>query len=95
MRLRAACLSLLVLFAPVCLAAQVPSIQQGTATSTGPGTLRVNIAAVDTTRAFLVFQTSHDSSSPDDSTIRGHLTSATTIDFDQVSNETSTMNISW
>lgn len=95
MRRCAAVLCLVALVAPACMAAQVASIQSGTATSTANGTLTVNISAVDPAAAFLVFQARHSSNTPDDSTIRGELASATSLEFTRVSNGTNPIDVSW
>ena len=76
-------------------AATVNSVQNGTTTSSGNGTITVPIAAVDTTKSFLVFGTRHDSNSPPGSMIGGRIASPTTVEFVRTTNETSTMTIHW
>ncbi|MGE3166825.1 MAG: IPT/TIG domain-containing protein, partial [Planctomycetota bacterium] len=73
------------------------NVQSGTATSTANGTVTVNIAAVDPSRAFLIFQTRHNSNRPVGSMLRGRIATATTIEFVRVTNESPavTMNIQW
>lgn len=87
------CLAMFV--APAGFAAQVASIQSGTATSTANGTLVVNISAVDLTRSFLVFNARHNSNQPPGSTIRGEMASSTTLEFTQVNDSSNTINIQW
>ncbi len=65
------------------------TVQSGSTTNTtnGPGT--VAITPVDTAKSFLLFSTSHNSSQPVGSLIRGRVASATTIEFDRVTDEAS------
>ena len=91
-------LALLVLAAlpRIAFAAEVAGVQSGTATSTGNGTLVVNLSrAVDPARSVLFFHTRHDSNRPPGSMVRGALQSATTLSFTRVSNETSLIDIHW
>lgn len=76
-------------------AATIKSVQSGTATSTGNGTVTVTISSVDTSKSFLVFQTRHNNNRPPGSTLRGQLTSSTTVEFSRVTNETGTIDIQW
>jgi len=78
-------------------AALLSSVQTGTATSTGPGIVAVAIAAVDTTKSFLVFQTRSDSDRPVASYLRGRLASSTSIEFERASDEASPLpvDIQW
>ena len=79
----------------VAQAAEVKVVQSGTATSSGNGTVTVTINAVDTTKAFLIFQTRHNSNRPVGSMIRGQIASSTTLQFARVTDESSTMQIQW
>ena len=83
----AAAVASVVLCGAPSFAATVRSLQSGTATSSANGTLTVTIAAVDTTKAALFFETRHNSNRPVASTVRGKLSSSTTIDFVRVTNE--------
>jgi hypothetical protein len=78
-----------------CLAAETKTIQKGTATSTGDGTTTVAISAVDTTKAFLIFNLSTNSNRPVGSVIRGRLASATSLEFIRSTDETSMITIQW
>src|SRR3954452_5505142 len=78
-----------------CLAAEAKTIQKGTATSTGNGTTTVAINAVDTTKAFLMFNLNSNLDRPPGSEVRGRVASATTLEFIRVTDETSTINIQW
>ncbi len=76
-------------------AATIKAVQSGTASSSGNGTVTVNITSVDTSKSFLVFQTRHNSNRPEGSALRGKLASSTTLEFTRVTNETSTIEIRW
>src|SRR3990172_3010132 len=71
------------------------TVQSGTATSTGNGTTTVSINSVDASKAFLVFQTRHNSNRPPGSMVRGQILNATTLEFVRVTDETSTISITW
>ena len=71
------------------------SVQTGTATSTATGTLTVTIAAVDPTKAFLLFSTRSSSADPDSSMVRGRIASATTLEFARNSNDAAAIEIRW
>lgn len=62
-------------------AAILSRLQSGTTTSTVNGTTTVTIAAVDTTKSFLVFNVRSDSNRPPESVVMGRLASSTTIEF--------------
>ncbi|MFT6438052.1 MAG: hypothetical protein ACJAVI_006138, partial [Candidatus Azotimanducaceae bacterium] len=85
----------IIVFVPLTQAAVVNSVQSGTTSSTGNGTLTVNVASVDTSKSFLIFQTRHASNRPVGSTIRGELASSTQLEFTHVSNENATIEIQW
>ena len=72
-----------------CMLPRVSDVQRGTATSAANGTLTVAITAVDPTRAFLVFSTSHASNRPGSSMLRGQLSSSTALNFTRVTDEVS------
>jgi len=71
-------------------AAQISSVQRGTATSTGDGTTTVSISSVDTAKAFLIFSTRHNGDRPVNSEIRGRIATSTSLEFLRV---TSTTNL--
>ena len=75
--------------------AVLKGVQSGTATSTGNGTVTVNITSVDTSKAFLIFQTRHSSNRPGGFMLRGRIASSTTLEFTRVTPESSTINIQW
>ena len=66
------------------------TVQQGTTTISsngGTSTLTVPITSVDTSKAFLLFQTRHDGNRPVNSMIRGRIASATSVESVRVSDE--------
>ena len=70
-------------------------IQKGTATLTpGSSTVTATIAAVDPTRAFLTYTIRGSDNSPDDITVTGELTNATTVTFAR-EGISGTVNIEW
>jgi hypothetical protein len=74
--------------------AAVKSRQVGTATSTGNGVVTVTISTVDRTRSFLIFHTRHNLNRPV-TQVRGRIASSTTLEFERVTDEASTVNIRW
>jgi predicted ribosomally synthesized peptide with SipW-like signal peptide len=70
-----------------CFGTQLKSMQSGTAVSNANGTQTVPISSVDTTKAFLLFDTRHNSNRPVGSALRGRVASATTLEFVRVTNE--------
>ncbi len=75
--------------------ATVSSIQTGTVDSTANGTTTVTISAVDTTASFLIFQTRSNTNVPPGEYLRGKIATSTTLAFDRVTSETSTVTIRW
>ncbi len=73
------------------------SVQTGTAVSTTDGVTTATIAAVDPTRAFLMFSTRHNSNRPVASEIGGRIASTTTLEFYRDTNEVTpvAMTIEW
>ncbi len=65
----------------------VRSLQSGTAVSSSNGVVMVPISAVDTTKAFLMFNARHDSGRPVGSEVRGRIAAPTTLEFVRVTNE--------
>jgi len=80
---------------PTNYAAVVASVQSGTTSSTGNGTVTVGVTSVDMSKSFLIFQTRHSGNRPASSTVRGELTSGTTLAFTRSTNESSTIEIQW
>ena len=68
-------------------AAALQQMQSGTAVSTANGTQTITISSVDITKSFLIFQTRSSGDRPVNSTVRGRLASATTIEFERSTNE--------
>lgn len=64
-----------------CFDARVASVQNGTAISAANGDQAVAIAAVDTSRSFLVYSVSSASAQPGDTLVRGRLLDTTTVQF--------------
>lgn len=79
----------------VAYAAEFKAIQSGATSSSGDGTVTVTISSVDTTKAFLIFQTRHNSNRTVGSMVRGRIATSTTLQFTRVTDETSTMQIQW
>lgn len=76
-------------------AADVASVQRGTAQSSAAGTITIPLAtAVDASRSVLFFSTRHSSDRPTGSMLRGTLNGAS-VSFTRVSNETSVIDINW
>ena len=80
-------------------AAVAQRVQSGTAVNTANGIQSIAITSVDTTKSFLIFETRTNSTRPVGSTIRGRLASATTIEFERVTDgvapEPAAINIQW
>ena len=78
------------------LTAAFKGVQSGTLTSVGNGT---NIATLATpvvpTNAFLLFNTSGNSSVPGGAMVRGSITASNTVTFVRTTTESSSMNIQW
>jgi hypothetical protein len=73
----------------------VKTLQKGTATSSGNGTVTVAITAVDPAKSFLIFNLRSNSPRPVGSGLAGRLASSTTLEFWRVTDETSTIQIQW
>lgn len=73
------------------------TVQSGTASNTANGTQTVTISSVDTSKAFLLFSTRHNSNRPVGSVLGGQIASSTTIEFVRVTNEgsPSAIDIQW
>ncbi len=69
---------------PDAQAASVQKTQSGTVVNSANGTQTVTISSIDTTKSILFFSTEHSSNRPVGSTVRGRLASATTIQFERV-----------
>ncbi|HDY75884.1 MAG TPA: hypothetical protein ENH49_05105, partial [Candidatus Marinimicrobia bacterium] len=76
-------------------AAAVDNVQSGTLSSSGNGTVTANITAVDLSKSFLIFNTRSNSNRPPGSMVRGRIASSTTVEFERVTNESSTISIQW
>jgi hypothetical protein len=79
-------------------AAICQSVQSGTAVNTANGIQTITISSVDTTKSVLFFQTRSSGNRPVQSEVRGRLQTATTIQFERVTDETTpaaTINIQW
>ena len=76
-------------------AAVLQLVQSNTVTSSATGITTVTLGIpVDTTKSFLVFQARTSAAVPGGATVRGRLTS-TTVEFQRVTSETSTITIQW
>ena len=78
-------------------AAVAQLVQSGTAVNTANGIQTIGISSVDTTKSVLIFQARSNSNRPVASEVRGRLQSATTIQFERVTDEASpaAINIQW
>ncbi|MEZ5561268.1 MAG: LamG domain-containing protein [Pseudomonadales bacterium] len=77
-------------------AAELSGIQRGTLTSTGNGTVTVDLpTAVDPARTVLFFHTRHDDNEPADSMVRGTLLNGSTLAFTRVTNGSGDIDIVW
>jgi hypothetical protein len=94
--LRRMAASLLLALGTVALMCAVPSVasaailqqvQSGTAVNNAAGTQTITISAIDTTKSFLIFTVRSSGDRPVNSTVRGRIASATTIQFDRSTNE--------
>ena len=89
-------LSFAALFSVALSAAEVSSLQRGTAQSTGNGDVVVTLPqSVDPSRSVLFFSSRHNSDRPPGSMLRGRLSGSTTVTFTRVSNQTSAIDINW
>jgi hypothetical protein len=87
----------------VCAAAQdagaavLQQVQSGTTVNTTNGTQTIAISSVDITKSFLIFQVRSSGDRPVNTTVRGRLASATTIQFERSTNEGAPLaiNIQW
>ncbi len=70
-----------------------PTVQSGTTTNSANGTQTVSISSVDPTRAFLLFSTRHNSNQPRGSFIGGEIASATTVEFNRNTSESTPADI--
>lgn len=71
------------------------SVQSGNLTSSANGTVTATISTVDMTKAFLLFSLSSNLNRPPGSEVKGRLASATTVEFNRVTDETATITIHW
>lgn len=80
-----------------CMVPRVKDVQRGTLSHTVNGSVAVAVTSVDTSRAFLLFTTSHGSSRPPESLLRGTLASSTSLQFTRDSNATTpaAIDVSW
>lgn len=75
-----------------------PTVQTGTVTIAGNPSPTLNVAlatAVDPVRAFLIFNTRHNSNRPVGSMVRGQILNANTIQFQQATNANLPIDIRW
>ena len=72
-------------------------MQSGTAVNTANGTQTITISSIDITKSFLIFQVRSSGDRPVNSTVRGRIASATTIQFERSTNEGAPLaiNIQW
>jgi len=70
-----------------------PTVQSGTATNSANGTQTVTISSVDPAKAFLLFSIRHNSNEPRGSFIGGEIASATTIEFNRNTSESTPVDI--
>ncbi|MGH9372055.1 MAG: hypothetical protein ACRD15_11045, partial [Vicinamibacterales bacterium] len=98
-RLLAVCAAIVVLgvTAQDAAAAIVEQVQSGTVVNNSNGVQTVTIASIDPATSFLIFQIRSNGDRPVNSVIRGRLASATTIEFERLSNEGApvAINIQW
>lgn len=71
------------------------SVQSGSAVSTANGTTTVTISSVNLAEAYLIFNVASNLNRPTGSQVRGKIATATSLAFDRVTNETSTITIEW
>lgn len=71
----------------VASAAILQQVQSGTATNNAAGTQTITISSIDPAKSFLVFSVRSAGDRPVNSTVRGRIASATTIQFDRSTNE--------
>ena len=84
------------LFSVTLSAAEVSSLQRGTAQSTGNGDVVVTLPqSVDPSRSVLFFSSRHNSDRPPGSMLRGRLSGSTSVTFTRVSSQTSAIDINW
>jgi hypothetical protein len=85
-----------VLAPPAARAAQLKSVQTGTATISGgsPTATGTLSPAVDTTKAFLVFGVTLNSGSPNDGQVSGQITNGTTVTFQRIGT-TGVITVKW
>ena len=78
-------------------AAICQQVQSGTAANNANGIQTIAISSVDTTKSILIFQARSNSNRPVGSEVRGRLASATTIQFERVTDEGSpaVIDIQW
>ncbi len=70
-----------------------PTVQTGSATNSANGTQTVTISSVDPAKAFLLFSIRHNSNEPRGSFIGGEIASATTIEFNRNTSESTPVDI--
>lgn len=80
-----------------CYTAAFQSVQQGAVSNTLNGIQSVTISSVDPATSFLMFSTASNSNRPVGTEVRGRLASATTVEFERVTNEATpaTITIRW
>src|SRR6266851_82632 len=79
-------------------AAVVQQVQSGTAVNNANGIQTITISSVDMTKSVLIFQARSNSSRPVASEVRGRLKTATTIEFERVTDNVPAgvvINIQW
>src|SRR3954464_6547910 len=78
-------------------AAICQSVQSGTAVNNANGIQTITISSVDTTKSVLFFQTRSSGNRPVNSEVRGRLQTATTVQFERITDEAppATINIQW
>src|SRR3954470_8389799 len=78
-------------------AAVCQSVQSGTAVNNANGIQTITISSVDTTKSVLFFQTRSSGNRPVNSEVRGRLQTATTVQFERITDETTpaVINIQW
>ena len=78
----------LVFAAPTVVSAAIlQQVQSGTAVNNAAGTQTITISSIDPSKSFLMFQVRSTGDRPVNSTVRGRIASATTIQFDRSTNE--------
>ena len=79
-------------------AAVIQQVQSGTAVNNANGIQTIAISSIDTTKSVLIFQARSNSNRPVGSEVRGRLKTATTIEFERVTDNVPAgvvINIQW